>query len=76
MSEHYLNSIDGMRREENKNAQHARAIDGLVHELGLPAEDVNRFYREILDEFRKDIKVEAFLPIIVSRVVRARLQQK
>ncbi len=75
MSQHGLSSIY-LSPEENKNAQHIRAIDSLVHELGLPAEDVNNSYREILAELRKDVKVEAFLPILVSRVVRARLQQK
>ncbi len=75
MSQHGLASI-GLRPEENENAKHVRAIDRLVQELRIPAEDVNRSYREILDEFRKDIKIEAFLPILVSRVVRARLQQK
>jgi len=46
-----------------------------VQELGVPAEEVNKSYREILDEFRKDVKVEVFLPNLVSRAVQARLQQ-
>jgi isopentenyldiphosphate isomerase len=60
---------------ENDNEQHVRAIDRLVHELGVPAEEVNKSYREILDEFRKDVKVEVFLPNLVSWAVQARLQQ-
>ncbi len=60
---------------ENENEQHVRAIDRLVQELGISAEDVNKSYREVLEELRKDIKVKAFLPILVSRVVKQRLLQ-
>ncbi len=62
-------------RYENENEQHVRAIDMLVQELGISAEVVNKSYREVLEEMRKDIKVKAFLPILVSRVVKQRLLQ-
>ncbi len=62
-------------RYENENEQHVRAIDRLVQELGIPAEEVNKSYREVLEEMRKDIKVKTFLPILVSRVVKQRLLQ-
>ncbi len=55
------------------NDQHVRAIDRLVHELGMPAEVVNRSYREVLEELEKNIKVKTFLPILVSRGVKERL---
>lgn len=58
------------------NDQHVRAIDKLVHELGMPAEVVNRSYREVLEELGKDIKVKTFLPILVSRGVKERLLQQ
>jgi len=58
------------------NEPHVRAIDSLVHELGISAEEVNRSYREVLEELNKDIKVKAFLPILVSRVVKQRLLQQ
>jgi hypothetical protein len=61
---------------DRENEQHVHAIDRLVHELGIPAEDVNRSYREALDELKKDIKVKAFLPILVSGVVKQRLSQQ
>ena len=60
---------------DKENEPHVRAIDGLVHELGIPAEEVNRSYREVLEELNKEIKVKAFLPILVSRVVKDRLLQ-
>lgn len=60
---------------KNKD-QHVYAIDRLVNELGLPAEEVSRSYREILDELQKEAKVKAFLPILVSRGVKERLRQK
>ncbi len=55
------------------NDEHVRAIDSLVNELGIPAEVVNKSYREVLEELKKDIKMKAFLPILVSRVVKQRL---
>ena len=56
-----------------ENDQHVFAIDRLVHELGIPAEEVNRSYREILEELRKNIPVRTFLPALVSRGVKERL---
>jgi hypothetical protein len=62
--------------DEKEYGQHARAIQKLVQELGVPVEEVNRLYREILDVLKKDAKVRAFLPILVSRIVKDRLQHK
>jgi uncharacterized protein DUF3562 len=65
------------RHDYNKeNDQHIRAIDRLVHELGIPAEDVNRSYREVLDELKKDSKMRPFLPVFVSLAVKERLRQR
>ena len=58
---------------DTDNDLHVRAIDRLVQELGVPAEEVNRLYREHLEEMKKDIKVKTFLPILVSRAVKERL---
>ncbi len=58
---------------EVENDQHVFAIDRLVHELGLPAEEINRSYREILEEMRKDAPMRAFLPLLVSMGVKKRL---
>jgi hypothetical protein len=60
-------------RYNQDNDLHVRAIDRLVHELGISAEEVNRSYREVLEELNKDSRVKAFLPILVSRGVRERL---
>ena len=60
---------------DNENDQHVCAIDGLVHKLGMPAEDVNRSYREVLEELRRDAKMKPFLPVLVSRVVEERLRR-
>ncbi|HTP04252.1 MAG TPA: DUF3562 domain-containing protein [Nitrospirota bacterium] len=56
--------------------QHARAIQKLAQELGVPVEEVNRPYREILEVLKKEAKVRAFLPILVSRSVKERLRQR
>ncbi|HYA86286.1 MAG TPA: hypothetical protein VEI57_04350 [Nitrospirota bacterium] len=58
------------------NDQHVRAIDRLIHELRMPAEVVNRSYREVLEELKKDVKVKTFLPILVSMGVKERLLQQ
>jgi hypothetical protein len=70
-------AVDTSRlRYNTDNDLHVRAIDSLVHELGVPAEEVNRSYREVLDELKKDITVRAFLPVLVSSAVKERLLQQ
>jgi len=72
-----LTEVDTSRHLYDKdNEPHVRAIDRLVHELGISAEEVNMSYREVLAELNKDIKIKAFLPILVSRVVKQRLLQR
>ncbi len=56
------------------NDLHVQAIDKLVHELGIPAEEVNRSYREILDELRQNVEENAFLPLLASLGVKRRLK--
>lgn len=63
--------VDGKEQD-----QHARAIQKLAQELGVPVEKVNRSYRETLDKLTKDAKVKAFLPVLVSRSVKERLRQR
>ena len=61
---------------DTDNDIHVRAIDRLVYELGVPSEEVNRIYREHLEEMKKDITVRAFLPVLVSSAVKERLLQQ
>ncbi len=68
---------DLSRHSYNKdNDLHVQAIDKLVQELGIPAEEVNRSYREILDELKKDVKAKAFHPLLASIIVKHRLQEE
>ena len=60
--------------DEKDHGQHVRAIQKLAQELGIPVEEVSGLYREILEVLKKDAKVRVFLPIIVSRIVKERLQ--
>ena len=70
-------AVDTFRlRYNTDNDLHVRAIDRLVHELGISAEEVNRTYRELLEEQKKDVTVKAFLPILVSSAVKERLTQQ
>jgi hypothetical protein len=62
--------------DDKEMVMHHRAIQKLIDELEVPAEAVSRSYREILDVLNKDAKVRVFLPILVSREVRARLLHK
>jgi uncharacterized protein (DUF2126 family) len=61
--------------DEQECCLHIRAIDKLAHELGVPAEVVTQSYQETLADLRKDVNVSAFLPVMVSRCVKARLMQ-
>ncbi len=61
---------------DTDNDPHVRAIDRLVHELGVPAEEVNSVYREHLEAMKKDITMKTFLPILVSKAVKERLLQQ
>jgi hypothetical protein len=63
-------------RYDRNNDPHVRAIDRLVHELGISAEEVNRSYREVLEELKKDIEEITFHPLLVSRAVKERLLQQ
>ena len=70
-------AADPSRRSyDQDNELHVRAIDRLVHELGISAEEVNSTYRELLEELKKDIKAKAFLPMLVSSGVKERLLQQ
>jgi hypothetical protein len=69
--------IDPLLYRYNKNNDlHIQAIDKLVHELGIPAEEVNRSYREILAELRQDVEENAFLPLLTSFGVKRRLKEE
>jgi hypothetical protein len=56
--------------------QHARAIEKLIQELGVSAEEVRRSYQEILESMKRDAKVRTFLPVLVSRSVKERLKNR
>jgi hypothetical protein len=71
----YLATDFSRHAYDKDNDQHVRAIDRLVHELGMPAEDVNSVYREVLAELKKDAGVKAFLPVLASLGVQERLRQ-
>ena len=68
---------EGVRpRFDADNDQHVRAIDRLVHELGMPAEVVNSSYREVLEELKKNAKKKIFLPALASMGVKERLRPR
>ncbi|HUI68259.1 MAG TPA: DUF3562 domain-containing protein [Nitrospirota bacterium] len=75
MPEQSVNNIYPLT-DEKEYDQHARAIQKLALELGVPVEEVNSLYREILEVFKREAKVRAFLPILVSRSVKERLRQR
>ncbi|HUI68776.1 MAG TPA: DUF3562 domain-containing protein [Nitrospirota bacterium] len=75
MPEQSVNSSNPLS-DEKEYDQHARAIQKLAQELGVPVEEVSRPYREILEVLKKEAKVRAFLPVLVSRSVKERLRQR
>jgi len=62
--------------DEKEYDQHTRAIQKLAQELQLPTDEIERYYTDILDVLKKDAKVKAFLPVLVSRSVKERLQRR
>jgi len=63
-------------RDEQEYIQHDRAIQKLAQELGVPEEAIERHYKEILETYKKNAKVKTFLPVLVSRNVKKRLQNR
>ncbi len=59
---------------DRDNDKHVFAVDKLVHELQMPAEEVNKCYREILEEM-KTRTTRSVLPCLVSSGVRKRLRR-
>jgi len=62
--------------DDKEDEQHARAIQRLAQELHMPAEEIQLSYMETLAAFKKDAKIRAFLPVLVSRSVKEQLQQR
>lgn len=60
---------------EKEYDQHIRAIQKLAQELHLPHDEIERCYTAILEVLKKDAKVKAFLPVLVSRSVKERLHR-
>ncbi len=57
---------------ENEAAMklHARTIERLSLDLGIPEEEVRRVYEIVLRRLEKGAKVRDYLPILVSRRAR------
>ena len=62
--------------DEKENDQHAHAIQKLAQELHMSAEEIRPSYMGTLAALRKDAKIKAFLPVLVSRSVKERLQHR
>lgn len=60
-------------QEENK---HSYAIQRLAREEGLAEREIRRIYENALNDFSRQAKVRLFLPILVSRKVRAVLHSE
>jgi hypothetical protein len=58
---------------DRENDKHLQAVDSLVHELRMPAEEVNRSYREVLEELKKTSAPSSFLPKLAISSVKLRL---
>jgi uncharacterized protein (DUF2236 family) len=61
------------RRCREETDRHYRAIDKLVSDLGVPTEEVTRYYFAILEELKRDITARAFLLLLASIRVKERL---
>jgi Protein of unknown function (DUF3562) len=64
----------GVLSDEKEFDQHSRAIQKLAQELQLPTDEVRQYYMAVLDILKKEAKIRAFLPVLVSRSVKERLR--
>jgi hypothetical protein len=64
------------RRCREETDRHYHAIDKLVSDLGVPTEEVTRYYFAILEVLKKDITVRAFLPLLASIRVKKQLLRR
>ncbi|HXY62142.1 MAG TPA: DUF3562 domain-containing protein [Nitrospirota bacterium] len=64
------------RHDDKEHDQHAHAIQKLAQELHMSAEEIRPSYMGVLATMKKDAKIKAFLPVLVSRSVKAQLQQR
>jgi hypothetical protein len=64
----------GVLSDEKEVDQHSRAIQKLAHELQMPTDEIRQYYMSVLDVLKKEAKIRAFLPVLVSRSVKERLR--
>jgi len=64
----------GILSDEKEVDQHSRAIQKLAQELQLPTDEIRQYYMTVLDVLKKEAKIRAFLPVLVSRSVKERLR--
>lgn len=62
---------DSYYENEEQRKQHLRAIQTLIEEVGRPVEEITRLYYLVLQEYEKEAKIKIFLPILISKRVRA-----
>jgi uncharacterized protein (DUF2126 family) len=62
--------------DEKEDDQHAHAIQRLAQELHMSAEEIRPSYMGTLAVLKKNAKIRAFLPVLVSRSVKEQLQQR
>jgi Protein of unknown function (DUF3562) len=67
---------NGAHRDEKEDDQHAHAIQRLAQELHMSAEEIRPSYMGTLAVLRKDAKIKAFLPVLISRSIKERLQRR
>jgi len=67
---------DRAPHDEKENDLHAHAIQKLAQELHMSAEEIRPSYMGILADLKKEAKIRVFLPVLVSRSVKAQLRQR
>ena len=75
MDEHLESNVASARNDQERE-QHARAVELLSRDLNLPQDEVMRLYSTTLDMLKKDAKIKTYLPVLVCRSVKERLQKK
>jgi hypothetical protein len=64
-----MNMRLSLHEDEKEERRHFSAIQLLARNEGVNEEEISRIYGEVLEEYRKEAKVEIYLPILVSKKV-------
>jgi hypothetical protein len=68
--------VNGLYEDDPEKQQHAHAIQILAEGVRISEEEVFQLYEGVLREYKKEAKINIFLPILVTKRVRELLDER